>query len=80
MMKMLRSALLLSRFKFSTAHHHSPIPKNETAVFFESVTSTVKGYLNPNYIVEHDPSLTAEDKAKMKRFLIYKYDPENPND
>jgi hypothetical protein len=24
--------------------------KSETKVFFESVTSTVKGYLNPNYI------------------------------
>lgn len=80
MIKFLRSALALPGFKFSTGHHHSPIPKNETAVFFESVTSTVKGYLNPNYIVEHDPSLSAEDKAKMKRFLIYKYDPENPND
>jgi hypothetical protein len=24
--------------------------ESETSVFFESVTSTVKGYLNPNYI------------------------------
>ena len=54
--------------------------KSETSVFFESVTSTVKGYMNPNYIKEHDPSLTEEQKASMKRFLIYKYDPENPND
>ena len=55
-------------------------PRKETSVFFNSVTSTVKGYLNPNYIVEHDPNLTPEQKAKMKQFLIYKYDPENPND
>ena len=27
------------------------VARNETSVFFESVTSTVKGYLNPNYIV-----------------------------
>jgi succinate dehydrogenase (ubiquinone) iron-sulfur subunit len=80
MMNILRSALALPGFKFSNAHHHSPIPRKETSVFFESVTSTVKGYLNPNYIVEHDPSLPVEEKAKMKRFLIYKYDPENPND
>lgn len=44
------------------------------------MTSTVKGYLNPNYIVENNPNLTAEEKATLKRFLIYKYDPENPND
>lgn len=24
--------------------------KSETKVFFESVTTTVKGYLNPNYV------------------------------
>lgn len=54
--------------------------KSEGKVFFESVTSTVKGYLNPNYIKEHDPSLTQEQKSKMKRFLIYRYDPEDPSD
>ena len=54
--------------------------KSETSVFFESVTSTVKGYMNPNYIKEHDPSLTPEQKASMKRFLIYKYDPEDATD
>lgn len=78
MIKLLRSSLL-SRFRFSSGHH-DPLPKNETSVFFESVTSTVKGYLNPNYIIEHNPNLTAQEKAVMKRFLIYKYDPENPND
>lgn len=79
MIKLLRSAFALPRFAFSSGEH-TPLPKNETSVFFESVTSTVKGYLNPNYIVEHDPNLKADEKAKMKRFLIYKYDPENPND
>jgi len=36
--------------------------------------------MNPNYIREHDPSLTVEQKATMKRFLIYKYDPEDSKD
>ena len=54
--------------------------KSETNVFFESVSSTVKGYMNPNYIKESDPSLTEEQKATMKRFLVYKYDPEDPTD
>lgn len=65
--------------KFNTRQFSTKTP-SETSVFFESVTSTVKGYLNPNYITEHDPSLTAEQKTTMKRFLIYKYDPENPKD
>lgn len=39
---------------FST---HKP---SEGKIFFESVTSTVKGYLNPNYIQEFNPNLTAE--------------------
>lgn len=67
----------LSRFNSRQFSTKNP---SETSVFFESVTSTVKGYLNPNYIQEHDPSLTPEQKATMKRFLIYKYDPENPSD
>lgn len=62
------------------ARQFSTKSESETSVFFESVTSTVKGYLNPNYIKEHDPNLTAEEKATMKRFLMYKYDPENPKD
>ena len=52
-----------------------PAARKETSVFFESVTSTVKGYLNPNYIIENNPNLTPEEKSKMKQFLIYKYDP-----
>lgn len=54
--------------------------KMESTIFFESVNSTVKGYMNPNYIKEHDLSLTPEQKAQRKRFLVYKYDPEDPND
>ncbi len=65
--------------KFNTRQFSTKSP-SETSVFFESVTSTVKGYMNPNYITEHDPTLTPEQKAAMKRFLIYKYDPENPKD
>ena len=44
--------------KFNTRQFSTKSP-SETSVFFESVTSTVKGYMNPNYITEHDPSLTA---------------------
>lgn len=85
MIKLLRSGLQqvafnLTAARFNFSSHHDALPRNETSVFYKSVTSTVKGYLNPNYIVEHDPSLTPEKKAQMKQFLIYKYDPENPSD
>ena len=43
--------------KFNTRQFSTKSP-SETSVFFESVTSTVKGYMNPNYITEHDPTLT----------------------
>jgi succinate dehydrogenase (ubiquinone) iron-sulfur subunit len=33
-----------------------------------------------NKVVEHNPSLTADQKNKMKRFLIYRSNPSNPND
>ena len=78
MIRFFRSGLSLGRRYFSSSHE--PKTRDEGKVFFESVTSTVKGYLNPNYIVEHNPALSAEEKETMKRFLIYKYDPENPND
>lgn len=68
------------------ANFSTEIPKDvnlgkpESKVFFESVSATVKGYLQNNYIVEYDPKLSAEDKSKMKRFLVYRYNPEDPND
>lgn len=40
----------------------------------------MKGYLHSNYIVEHNPNLPEADKAKMKRFLVYRYNPEEPDD
>ena len=80
MLKFLRASLAFTKYRFSSSSGQQPAPRNETSVFFESVTSTVKGYLNPNYIIEFDSTLTPEQKSTMKRFLIYKYDPENSND
>jgi len=51
MIRFLRKSLNLTRYSFSSGSQHEPVSRNETSVFFESVTSTVKGYLNPNYIV-----------------------------
>ena len=59
MIRFLRSGLSTGRRYFSTSE---PTTRNETSVFFESVTSTVKGYMNPNYIVEHNSALTAAEK------------------
>jgi succinate dehydrogenase (ubiquinone) iron-sulfur subunit len=46
-----------------------------TSKFIQSVSSTVKGIQQVNYVVEHDKSLTADQKASMKQFLVYRYNP-----
>ena len=52
MIKLLRSGLRVGQYYFSGNQvQREAVARNETSVFFESVTSTVKGYLNPNYIV-----------------------------
>jgi len=68
---------------FGSGHHHRVVPDDRndaTSQFFESVTSTLKGITHVNYIVEHDGNLAEEAKKKMKRFLIYRYDPSDEND
>ena len=51
---------------------------SEKKNFFESITSSIKGYLNPNTIQEHNPKLSEQEKTSMKRFLIYRYNPNDP--
>lgn len=36
------------------------LEQGATSNFVESITSAVKGLTHSNYVVEHDPSLTAE--------------------
>lgn len=45
-----------------------------------SLKETFKGLKETNTIVEFDTNLSAADKANKKRFLIYRYDPSNPED
>jgi len=77
----------VSKMNFGSAgHHQQHTPyvaedKNDaTSKFLESVTSTLKGITHVNYIVEHNPNLSDKEKAAMKRFLIYRYDPADEND
>ncbi len=37
-----------------------------TAVCIESITGTIKGLTKTNYVVEHNPQLTAEQKKGLK--------------
>ena len=46
----------------------------------ESVGAAMKGLQDVNHIEEHNPNLTADEKLKMKRFLIYRSDPSYPDD
>jgi succinate dehydrogenase (ubiquinone) iron-sulfur subunit len=65
---------------FSSEHHPENLGQSEGKVFFESVSATVKGYLHSNHIVEHNPNLPESERAKLKRFLVYRYNPEEPDD
>jgi len=82
--RLLKSQLIKSSYitagqrSFASTHHHRVVPDDRndaTSQFFESVTSTLKGITHVNYVVEHDGNLAEEAKKKMKRFLIYRYDP-----
>ena len=65
---------LFARSSYSFACHK--VDTNDaTKNFIESVTSTIKGIAHINYIEEHDPNLSPEEKAKRKRFLIYRSNP-----
>lgn len=49
-------------------------------MFVESVSSTIKGIQDINYIEEWDNTLTEEDKKNKKRFLVYRSNPNEEND
>ena len=49
-------AMLYRFFSSSLPRSHFSEKKN----FFSSITSTIKGFLNPNTIQEHNPKLTVE--------------------
>lgn len=63
--------------KYSFGGGNEPtIPFGDASnVVTDSVQSTIKGFQNVNYVEEHDPSLTEEQKKSMKRFLIYRSNP-----
>jgi hypothetical protein len=48
-----------------------------TRNFIESISGTIKGLSNANFVVEHE-NLSTEEKAKRKRFLVFRYDPSDP--
>ena len=54
---------------------HKVDNNDSTSNLIESVVNTIKGIQHINYIEEHDPNLSAEEKAKRKRFLIYRSNP-----
>ena len=71
---MLQRLITLTRrplFHHGQAHDYNDATKK----LLETVSSTVKGVQQVNYVVDHNPDLLAEEKAKMKQFLIYRYDP-----
>lgn len=54
--------------------------KSNIAKTKDSVSATFSGLKQLNRIVEHDETLTSDQKANMKRFLVYRSDPSDPAD
>lgn len=78
MLKRISSSFLKKAFNFRNSSKfscHSVDNNDATRNFLESVTSTIKGIQHVNYIEEFDPNLAEEEKAKRKRFLIYRSNP-----
>ncbi|KAM3133217.1 hypothetical protein pb186bvf_014645 [Paramecium bursaria] len=73
MFRKLSSLVRISKF----FHSHEDSAQK---VFRDSISSTVKGVQQINYVVEFDNNLSAEEKATQKRFLVYRYDPADPED
>jgi len=53
--------------KQSIEFTQQPDKNNAGKVFFESITSTIKGIQHVNYIVESDSKITAQDKIGKKK-------------
>lgn len=74
---MLRGLSLSSLMPTARRFFHQ---KTGAQITMDSVGATVNGLRDINHVVEHNPSLTSEEKKKMKRFLIYRSDPSDAND
>lgn len=44
------------------------------------VTQTISGIMHINYVEEFDKNLSEEKKKAMKRFLVYRSNPGDPED
>jgi len=51
-----------------------------TSNMIENINQTIKGIQHINYVKEHDPTLTEEQKKSMKQFLVYRTNPSDPDD
>jgi len=59
----------------------SPMPSDSaTKQMLDSVSQTISGVMHINYVEEFDKTLSEEAKKKMKRFLIYRSNPGDPED
>lgn len=73
---------MLSKFLSRSRYLIRPFSDNlgATSNMIENISQTVKGIQHINYIKEFNPDLTAEEKASMKQFLVYRTDPSDPDD
>jgi len=72
--KLLFQSNTLAKYSFGGAAPR--VDSNDsTSNFLASVNATIKGIAGANHVEEFNPQLTSEEKASLKRFLVFRYDP-----
>jgi len=65
--RIFKSSSLFNKSTYRFSAFEKLVESNDaTAVCLESVAGTIKGLQKANYVVEHNPSLTGEEKKNLK--------------
>ncbi|KAL4503095.1 hypothetical protein ABPG72_014324 [Tetrahymena utriculariae] len=75
-----RSLFNPSVSRFGSGFDRIAESNDATSICLESISGTIKGLQKANYVVEHNPNLTSEEKKNLKQFLVYRYNPADPHD
>jgi len=65
--RIFKSSSIFNKATYRFSAFDKVVESNDaTAVCLESVAGTIKGLQKANYVVEHNPNLTGDDKKKLK--------------
>ncbi len=76
----LRNQLFKNKFIYQKSFVSTPLKYLSTKTGVDTSYADVADLLKTNYVVEFDQGLTDQEKQNMKRFDIYRYNPNDPED